>query len=82
IDIAEGRKPEQRNDTGLEEEEKEEGSEESPTGATAPISRCPRCDFEIRATPRPPAKEDKMTYVAAILGSKPFRKIYNLYGGK
>ena len=76
IDEAEGRKePRDQEGTGLDEEVKPEAS---PTSHT----KCPRCNWTLTNKPSEPSHDDKLKYVAAILGDQPFEKEYSLYGGK
>lgn len=78
IDEAEGRRqPREEDGTGLEEEEKKP-EEEKPAHSES----CPRCNWKLAEKPPEPAKEDKLNYVAAILGDKTFEKTYELFGGK
>lgn len=55
----------------------------SDTGATAPMSHCPHCRWDL-AMPdiAEPDDEEKLAFLASILGEKPFNKEYKLFGGQ
>jgi hypothetical protein len=53
----------------------------TPTGAGAPATRCPRCQFDLNETDLvEPTYDDKIAYLEAIHGGR-FRKEYTLFGG-
>ena len=84
IDEAEGRKePRDQVGDGLEEDDESASkSIDSQTGLTLEHKNCPRCNWSLSTKPIDPSREDKLTYVTAILGDQLFCKEYSLYGGK
>lgn len=82
IDEAEGRiTPRDDEGTGLEEDDEPE-KKASQTGLDVSHSHCPRCNLLLSSKPIEPSQEDKLNYVACILGDKLFEKVYSLYGNK
>lgn len=52
-------------------------------GGLLPITRCPRCLWNMaHSFEAEPTEEDRRTFVAAILGGKRFRKQYGVMGNK
>jgi hypothetical protein len=85
VDEAEGRvEPRAENQSDLDDEDEDQPKKkmESQTGLTSDHSKCPRCNLVLGTKPVEPAVEDKLNYVAAILGDKLFHKEYALFGGK
>jgi hypothetical protein len=56
---------------------------EEGAGGELPITRCPRCLWNMsHSFEANPTEEDRVAFVATILGTDRFRKQYSLLGGK
>lgn len=55
---------------------------ESSTGADVKLSICPHCNWDLQEPDiAEPAYKDKMVFLHALLGQKPYIKEYELFGG-
>jgi len=60
-----------------------ESSPPPPPAEEPPAPKfCPSCGWDLKREPVAVSEEDKEAFLASLLGGKPFRKTYSLFGGR
>jgi hypothetical protein len=83
IDEAEGKIPrKQVKDLDAEKAEEAVKLPENNTGVLSLPQHCPSCNWQLDQNPAEPSYEDKISYISAVLGLKPWTKTFVLFGGR